>query len=78
MCAETACHERQRVRIEHDLHSSIKITLLRVCHVGRNILVYRAVCGARSKEAVKQRDLLIRLSVRKRLCGLYMVSVSHS
>ena len=76
--AEAARHERESVRVEHYLHCGVKITLLRVCHVGRNILVDRAVCGARSKEAVKQRDLLIRLSVRKRLCGFYMVDICHS
>ena len=77
MRAEAACHERQRVRVEHDLHRGIEIALLRVCHVGRYVLMDRAVSGTRCKEAVEQRDLLIRLSVRKRLCRLHMMNVSQ-
>ena len=75
MCTDVTCHERKRILLKDNIKSVIISSLINKYSVCCNILIDRTSVYTRCHIAIKVWNLLICLSVRKRLNRLNMMLV---
>ena len=78
MCTDMTCHERKRILLKYNIKSVIVSSLVDKYSVCCNILIDRTSVYTRCHIAIKVWNLLIGLSVRKRLNRLNVMLVGSN